>query len=139
MDGGWSEDEGAPGVFTHRERLVEWLREGGEIGGVGRGGGCLVGDGEGDSTTRVARGRETKGEEAVRLAKNASSNVWEGGSNCRGVRVGGRGLGRSEEASLGTWEGVRPLLMWGGRHARNLLGGRRLPSFVLALDARSGS
>jgi len=137
LNGGGSEDESAQGVFTHRERLVECLGEGGKVGGVGRSGGCLVGDREGDSSTWVDRGREAKGEEVVRFAKDASSYVWESSGNRQGVRVGGRGEARSEQTSLGTWEGGGPLLIWGGRHARNLLGGRRLPSFVLALTARS--
>jgi len=51
--------------------------------------------------------------------------------------VRGRGLTRSKERSLGTWEGRGPLFNRRGRHARNLLGGRRLPSFVLALAAHA--
>jgi len=53
--------------------------------------------------------------------------------------VRGWGLARSKEASLGTWEGGGPLFNWRGSHPHNLLGGRRLPSFVLALAPRAGT
>jgi len=49
----------------------------------------------------------------------------------------GRGLPRSKEASLGTWEGGGPLFNRRGHRTRNKLGGRRLPSFAFALAARS--
>jgi len=49
----------------------------------------------------------------------------------------GRGLARSKEASLGTWEGGRTLFNRRARRTRNKLGGRRLPSFAFALAARA--
>jgi len=69
--------------------------------------------------------------------KDASSDVTKGSGNSESVWVRGRGLARSKEASLGTWEGGRPLCNRRGRHTRNKLGGRRLPSFAFALAARA--
>jgi len=65
LNGCRGEDKGAPGVFPYRERLVEGPCEGVEIWGVGGGGGCLVGDGQGDGASMVDSSRETQGEEAV--------------------------------------------------------------------------
>jgi len=50
---------------------------------------------------------------------------------------GGR-LARSKESSLGTWEGGRPLLIWGGHRTRNLLRGGLLGDFPFVLAARAG-
>jgi len=65
LDGSGGKDEGAPGVFTYWERLVESPGEGVEIGGVRGGGGGFVGDGQGDGATRVDSSSEAKREEAV--------------------------------------------------------------------------
>jgi len=139
---GWSngsrgEDEGAPGVFSYREGLIEGPGEGVEIGGVRGGGGCFVGDGQGQGATRVDSSSEAWGEEAVRFAGNAGGNVRKSSGNGESVWVRGRGLARSKKAWLGTWEGGRPLFNLRGDRARNLLGGRRLPSFAFALAARA--
>jgi len=69
--------------------------------------------------------------------EDASGNVRESSSNGKSVRIRGRGLARSKKASLGTWEGGRPLFNRRGRRTRNKLGGRRLPSFAFALAARA--
>jgi len=56
------------------------------------------------------------------------------------VRASGCGDGDwrgAKKASLGTWEGGRPLFNRRGYRTRNLLGGRRLPSFAFALAARA--
>ena len=65
MDGSRGENEGAPGVFTYWEGLVEGPGEGVKIWGVRGGGGGFVGDGQGDRAARVDGCREAKGEEAV--------------------------------------------------------------------------
>jgi len=134
-----SEDQGAPGVFTHRERLVECPGNGDKVWGVGPCRSGLVGDREGDCPTWVAGGREAEREETIRVAKHVSGDSREGGGDSGSVRVRGGGLARSKETTLGTREGRGPLFNSRGRHARNLLEGRRLPSFVLALAAQSGS
>ena len=137
MNGSRGEDEGAPGVFTYREGLIEGPGEGVEIGGVRGGRGCFVSDGQGDGAMRVDSSREAKGEEAVRFVEDASGNVRKGRGNCESVWVRGRGLVRSKEGALGTWKGGRPLFDWRGDRARDLLGGRRLPSFPFALASRA--
>jgi len=137
LDGSGGEDKGAPGVFTYRERLIEGPGEGVEVGGVGGGGGCFVSHCQGDGTTRVDSSREAKREEAVRLAEDTSSDIRESSGNGESVWVRGRGLARGKEASLGTWKGGRPLFNRRGDRARDLLGGRRLPSFAFALAARA--
>jgi len=65
LNGSRGEDEGAPGVFTYWEGLIEGRGEGVEVGGVRGGGGGLVGNGQGDGATRVDTSGEAKGEEAV--------------------------------------------------------------------------
>ena len=65
MNGSGGENEGAPGVFTYWEGLIEGPGEGVEVGGVRGGGGGLVGNGQGDGASRVDSSREAKGEEAV--------------------------------------------------------------------------
>jgi len=69
--------------------------------------------------------------------KDASRDVGKRSGNSKSVWVRGRGLTRTKEASLGTWNGGRPLLNRRGRRTRNKLRGRRLPRFVLALAARA--
>ena len=103
-------DKKGPGVFSHREGLVEGPCEGVEVGSVGRGGCCLVGDSEEDSSRGFHRRRETKREEAFGLAKKASSEVGEGCCHGGVVWVRGWGLPGGEESSLGTGKGSRPLL-----------------------------
>ena len=137
MDGSWGEDEGAPGVFAYWEGLIEGPGEGVEIWGVGCCGGGFVGDRQGDGASRVDSGGEAEGEKAVGFAEDGSGDVRKGGSNGENVWVRGGGLARSKEASLGTWKGGRPLFNRRGRPTRNLLGGRRLPSFAFALAARA--
>jgi len=61
----------------------------------------------------VYRGGEAKGENAVGFAKNASGDVGEGCCNRGTVWVRGWGEATSEEASLYTREGGRPLLKGG--------------------------
>ena len=126
-------------VVSYWEGLVVCLGEGNELRGVRSCRGSLIGDNEGDGTTWVERDGEAKGEEAVRVAKDASGDVGKGGHNSESVWVRGRGLARSKEPSLGTWEGGWPHFNGRGNHTRNLLGGRSLPSFVLALAARAGA
>ena len=137
MDGGWGEDEGAPGVFSYREGLVEGPGGGVKVGGVRSGRGGFVSDSQGDGATRIDGSGEAQGEEAVRFAEDASGDVWKSSGNCESVWVRGRGLARSKKASLGTWEGRRPLFNRRGRHTHNQLGRRRLPSFAFALAARA--
>jgi len=48
-----------------------------------------------------------------------------------------RVLERGKEAWFGTWEGGMPLFKRRGERTRNVLRGRRLPSFALALAARA--
>jgi len=69
--------------------------------------------------------------------KDASGDVRKGSGNSKSVWVRGRGLAWSKEALLGTWKGGRPLLNRRGDRTRDLLGGRRLPSFAFALAART--
>ena len=137
MDGRGGEDEGAPGIFSYREGLVEGPGQGVEVGGVRSGGGGLVSDGQRDGATRVNSSGEAEGEEAVRFSEDASGDVGKSSGNFGSVWVRGRGLARSKEASLGTWEGGRPLFNRRGDRTRDLLGGRRLPSFAFALATRA--
>jgi len=65
LDGCGGEDEGALGVFTYCERLIEGPGEGVDIGGVRGGGGGLVGNSQGNGAPRVDSSGEAKGEEAV--------------------------------------------------------------------------
>jgi len=137
LDGRGGEDKGAPGVVSYWEGLVEGPGEGVEVRGVRGGGGGFVGDGQRDGATRVNGSSKAKGEEAVSFAEDASGDVGKGSSNGESVWVRGRGLARSKKASLGTWKGGRPLFNRRGHRTRNLLGGRRLPSFAFALAARA--
>jgi len=131
----WGRGRGCPRVVSYWEGLVEGPGEGVEVRGVRGGGGGFVGNGQRDGATRVNGSGEAKGEEAVRFAEDASGDVGKGSSNGVSVRVRGRGLARSKEALLGTWKGGRPLFNRRGRRTRNLLGGRRLPTFAFALTA----
>ena len=60
MNGRGGEDEGAPGVVSYWEGLVEGPGEGVEVGGVRGGGGGLVSDSQGDGASRVDSSREAK-------------------------------------------------------------------------------
>jgi len=123
LDGGGGVDKKSPGVFAHRERLVECPGAGVAVGGVGRGGCGLVCDSEGDCPADVHQGRETKREKAVGVAKDMSSDVRECCCNGWGIWVRGWSLAGSEETSLCTWQRRRPLVNRGGCCAGNLLGG----------------
>jgi len=65
LNGSRGVDEGAPGVFTYWEGLIEGPGEGVEVGGVRGGWGGFVCDGQGDRATRVDSSGEANGEEAV--------------------------------------------------------------------------
>ena len=71
--------------------------------------------------------------------KDRSGKVRKGSGNRERVWVRGRGLARNKKATLGTWEGGEPLFNRRGHRARNLLRGRRLPSFAFALAAQAGA
>jgi len=137
LNGSGGEDEGTSGVFTYWEGLIGGPGEGVEVRGVGGGAGGLVGDGQRDGATRVDSSREAKREEAVRFAEQASGDVRKSSGNGESVWVRRRGLARSNELSLGTWEGRRPLFNRRGCRTRNKLGGGRFPSFTFALAARA--
>jgi len=121
------------------ERLVECLGEGGEIRGVRRGRGGFVSNSEGDGATWVDSSGEADGEETVRVAKNAGGDLWKGSGDSRSVWVRGWGLTGSKDTWLGPGERRGPLFNWRGCHTRNLLSGRRLPTFVLALATRAAA
>jgi len=76
---------------------------------------------------------------AVGFAKHPGSYVGEGCCNGWSVRVRGKGLVRSKEATLATREGERPHINMRGYHTRNLLEGGLLGCFLLVLAARSGA
>ena len=71
--------------------------------------------------------------------KYPGSYVRESCRNGGSVWVRGTGLARREEASLGTWEGGRPLSNRRGYRTRNLLRGGLLADFHFVLAARAGA
>ena len=119
---GGGEDELGPRVFTHGEGLISCPGERLEVGGVGRGWSGLVSDRERNGSADVNPRGETKREEAVGFAQDASGDVSEGCCSRASFRVGDWGEARSKETSLCRREEQRPLLNGRGSRARNLLG-----------------
>jgi len=85
------EAEGQPGRFSHGEGLVKLGGECVEVRCECGSGGGRVGDEQGNGSTIVDLGHDRKGENTVRIAKDASSYIGEGGSYQGGLLVLGGG------------------------------------------------
>ena len=75
------EAEGQPGRLAHWERLVKLAGKGVEVRRKGHCRGGRVGDKKGDRSTVIVLGGDCEEEDAIRIAQDSGSNVWEGGGN----------------------------------------------------------
>ena len=98
------EAEGQPGRLSHREGFVKLGGESVEVGRESGGGGGSVGDEEGDRTAIVNLGRDSEGEDTVRLPQDPSSDIGEGGSDQGRLLMLGVGGTRNKKPSFGCGE-----------------------------------
>ena len=92
LNRGGGEDKQGPRVFSHGKGLIEAPDEVVEVGAIRCGGHCPVCYSKGHGSAGVYRRGESKGEEAVGFAEDASRHIREGSCNGGGVLVRCSGL-----------------------------------------------
>jgi len=100
LDFVWGEAEGQPGRVSHRERLVKLCRKCVEVGCEGSSRGGRVRDEKSDRASLVDLGSDCEGEGAVRILKDTSSDIWEGGCDQGGLFMFRGGGSRSVKSSF---------------------------------------